>query len=318
MDPVPGPGKGLLPTSPAPSSPQPCQHPGREPQLHEHSLFPGLFLDTQHQVAASGLPPPPPPPCQPGRQQQQPPDSHPSDDTTAYPELAFAVTTVWLPSSLGTVQPLPSTHQVPLLRELGVCGLHENVSLGPALCHLLLQPLHLGAERAWGSIAAPLAALACASSSPGPLPSSQQLAQKGCPWGAHSQLPACWQSNRSTQTIPPGLPCPAMPGRQCRVSRSRLCSSGAGRSERRALQSSRLPRACQLLRHAACPAALPACQAPGLEPGARGHSSPATPPRWDLALLALPCTPCPAYKDREPCREQRLPCALRSQQPTGW
>lgn len=75
---------------------------------------------TQRRAAASALPPPPPP-LQPGWGQQ--PGSPPSGAT-----------------------PPPSTHQVPLLGELGVGGLHENVSLGPALCHLLLQPVHLGQE----------------------------------------------------------------------------------------------------------------------------------------------------------------------------
>lgn len=85
---------------------------------------------TRCRAAASALPLPPPPP-QPGWQQR--PGSPPSGATSPPP---------------------PSTHQVPLLRELGVSGLHENVSLGPALCHLLLQPVHLG-QKARGAPAAP-------------------------------------------------------------------------------------------------------------------------------------------------------------------
>lgn len=36
-----------------------------------------------------------------------------------------------------------ATYQVPLLGKLGVCGLLVQVPFGPALCHLLLQPLYL-------------------------------------------------------------------------------------------------------------------------------------------------------------------------------
>lgn len=46
-----------------------------------------------------------------------------------------------LPQGGGTLT--PPTHQVPLLREFGVSWLQEDISLRPALCHLLFQPVHL-------------------------------------------------------------------------------------------------------------------------------------------------------------------------------
>lgn len=104
--------------------------------------------------------------------------------------------------------PHPSlhTHQVPLLRELGVCGLHENVSLGPALCHLLLKPVHL-VQRGHEDPPAPTALL---------VPRKQPT------------VPALQHSNQSTAQGPPGLHCPQP---HCH----RLWPRGAHKAEHRAL-----------------------------------------------------------------------------------
>jgi len=196
------------------------------------------------------------------------PDSHPSGATSASPEPAVA--TAQLPSSPSSEQPLPGTHQVPLLWELGVCGLHENVSLGPALCHLLLQPLHLGTGKAWGSPAALSAASWPAASSlprgalPGELTASSGLAEQLTPPAAAAPRP----SPR------PPLPSRAVPGQQHRQPHERLRSSGAGRSERRALLSSGLPRAAS-----AATRRMPRCAQParglGRSQGTEGLAAPA-------------------------------------------
>lgn len=52
-----------------------------------------------------------------------------------------------MPSRQGTQGLFRNTHQVPLLRELGICGLQKHISLGPAFRHLLLQPVHLRQQR---------------------------------------------------------------------------------------------------------------------------------------------------------------------------
>lgn len=116
-----------------------------------------------------------------------------------------------------------------------------------------------------------LAAMPAAPRAPCPRASSLP---RGSPWGTCSQPCASRASDPAGVTAAPRLSLPASRPSRARAPHDRLRSSGAGRSERRALLSSRVTRACQPPRHAARPTALPACQAPGAEPGAGDHGSP--------------------------------------------
>lgn len=193
------------------------------------------------------------------------PDSRPSS-----PEPASAA--LQLPAPLA-----PSTHQVPLLRELGVRGLHEHVSLGPALCHLLLQPLHLGAERPWGSRTR--LGHSCRASSPQALAS--WLPGGAAPRHITASDPARATAASDCSSWPP---LPAEPGgiAMCPVTGYAPAEqAGQGTEPCRAACS-----ASATTRHAPC-------QCTESSAGAGDHGRAATPPRWDPAL---PCTPCPCAR----------------------